>query len=57
LALVVWLLTIWIAWIAVRPVIWISVLVIAALVIVFVVMKWKKSPLPNDNVVTQEPNQ
>lgn len=57
LALVVWLLTIWIAWIAVRPVIWISVLVIAALVIVLVVMKWKKNPLPNDNIVTQEPNQ
>ena len=42
LALVVWLVTIWIAWIAVRPVIWISCLVAAAAWI-FLLVKTKKN--------------
>lgn len=46
LTLVVWFVTIWIAWIAVRPVIWISCLVVAAAWI-FLLVKSKKNKKEN----------
>lgn len=49
LTLVVWFVTIWIAWIAVRPVIWISCLVVAVAWI-FLLVKSKKNKKENPEV-------
>ena len=59
LTLVVGFVTIWIAWLAVRPIIWISCLVVAAAWI-FLLVKWKKSkketPENNSTPETVESN-
>jgi ABC-type bacteriocin/lantibiotic exporter with double-glycine peptidase domain len=54
LTLVLWFVVIWLAWIAVRPVVWISCLVIAAAWI-FLLSKSKKNKKESDPEI-QQPN-
>jgi len=54
LTLVVWFVTIWIAWIAVRPVVWISCLVVAVAWI-FLLVKSKKNKKENPEIKLDTP--
>ena len=52
LTLIVWFVTIWIAWLAVRPIIWICCLVVAAGGI-FLLIKNKKSKTPSKEITNE----
>lgn len=53
LTLVLWFLVIWLAWIAVRPVVWISCLVVSIAGIIWLI-KLKKSKKDNNNSKSEE---
>lgn len=54
LTLVVWFVTIGIAWLAVRPVIWVSCLVVA-IAWIFLLIKWKKAKKENSENIIPTP--